>query len=71
MLSFNLWVGGDAGKQPLDRTVEVIKRSQADIVGLQETGGMRLRGSRGPIAPPKSPNDSDGTTSTKVADWNH
>lgn len=40
VLSFNLWHGGDAGKQPLDRTVEVIKQSRADVVGLQETGGF-------------------------------
>jgi endonuclease/exonuclease/phosphatase family metal-dependent hydrolase len=39
VLTFNLWHGGDAGKQPLERTVEVIRRSRADIVGLQETAG--------------------------------
>ncbi|WP_165068877.1 endonuclease/exonuclease/phosphatase family protein [Paludisphaera rhizosphaerae] len=43
VLSFNLWHGGDAGKQPLDRTIEVIKQSQADVVGLQETGGIAPR----------------------------
>ncbi|AMV38754.1 endonuclease/exonuclease/phosphatase family protein [Planctomyces sp. SH-PL62] len=44
VLTFNLWNGGDTGKQPLDRTVEVIKRSQADVVGLQETGGLAPEG---------------------------
>ncbi|WP_406694658.1 endonuclease/exonuclease/phosphatase family protein [Singulisphaera sp. Ch08] len=44
VLSFNLWNGGDSGKQPLDGTVEVIKRSQADVVGLQETGGIAPKG---------------------------
>lgn len=44
VLSFNLWQGGDAGKQPLDRTIEVIKRSQADVVGLQETEGIAPQG---------------------------
>lgn len=40
VLSFNLWNGGDSGKQPLDRTIEVIQQSRADVVGLQETGGL-------------------------------
>jgi len=38
-MSFNLWHGGDAGKQPLSQTVRAIQASKADIVGLQETGG--------------------------------
>ena len=37
VMSYNLWHGGDAGKKPLDQTVAVIQKSQADIVGLQET----------------------------------
>ena len=41
VMSFNLWHGGDAGKQPFERTVAVVKESRADIVGLQETGGAR------------------------------
>ncbi len=44
VMSFNLWHGGDAGKQPLDRTVAVIKESKADLVGLQETAGLAPRG---------------------------
>ncbi len=44
VMSFNLWHGGDAGKQPLDRTVEVIKQAQADVVGLQETAGLAPQG---------------------------
>lgn len=40
VMSFNLWHGGDAGKQPLDQTVKVIQAAQADIVGLQETEGF-------------------------------
>lgn len=39
VMSFNLWHGGDAGKQPLSQTAEVIRTAKADIVGLQETGG--------------------------------
>lgn len=38
-MSFNLWVGGDAGKQPLAQTAKVIRTAQADIVGMQETHG--------------------------------
>ena len=37
--TFNLWHGGDAGKQPLERSVAVIKAARADVVGLQETAG--------------------------------
>lgn len=40
VMSFNLWHGGDAGKQPLAQTAEVIRAAKADIVGLQETGGF-------------------------------
>ena len=39
VMSFNLWHGGDAGKQPLSQTSEVIRAAKADIIGLQETGG--------------------------------
>src|SRR5688572_10283536 len=42
VMSFNLWHGGDAGKQPLSQTLEVIRAAKADIVGLQETGGYEL-----------------------------
>ena len=48
VMSFNLWHGGDAGKQPLERTVEVIKQSRADIVGLQETAGIAPEGQSRP-----------------------
>lgn len=41
VMSFNLWVGGDAGKQPLSQTVDVIRAAKADIAGLQETGGYQ------------------------------
>lgn len=39
VMSFNLWHGGDAGKQPLSQTAEVIRAAKADLIGLQETGG--------------------------------
>jgi endonuclease/exonuclease/phosphatase family metal-dependent hydrolase len=44
VMSFNLWHGGDAGKQPLEQTIEVIKQSRADIIGLQETAGLAPEG---------------------------
>ena len=37
IMTFNIWVGGAAGGQPLEQTTEAIKRSKADIVGMQET----------------------------------
>ncbi|WP_373649499.1 endonuclease/exonuclease/phosphatase family protein [Schlesneria sp. DSM 10557] len=40
VMSFNMWVGGDASRQPFERTVEVVRAAKADIVGLQETGGL-------------------------------
>ena len=48
VMSFNLWQGGDAGQQPLDQTVAVIKESQADLVGLQETAGLAPQGKARP-----------------------
>ena len=42
VMSFNLWHGGDAGKQPLTQTLEVIRAARADIIGLQETGGYEI-----------------------------
>lgn len=36
VLSYNIWVGG--GNYPLQRTVDVINNSGADIIGLQEVG---------------------------------
>lgn len=47
VMSFNLWHGGDAGKQPLAQTAEVIRAAQADIAGLQETGGYERDKSAG------------------------
>ncbi|HUF75712.1 MAG TPA: exo-alpha-sialidase [Longimicrobiales bacterium] len=44
VMTFNIWVGGEAGKQPLSQTAAVIKAARADIVGLQETGGEGVDG---------------------------
>jgi endonuclease/exonuclease/phosphatase family metal-dependent hydrolase len=40
VMSFNLWHGGDAGRQPLEQSAAVIQAARADIVGLQETHGL-------------------------------
>lgn len=46
VLSYNLWVGGEAGGQPLARSIEVIRASNADVAGLQETLGREVDGQR-------------------------
>jgi endonuclease/exonuclease/phosphatase family metal-dependent hydrolase len=48
VMSFNLWHGGDAGRLPLAQTIAVIKASQAEIVGLQETAGYAPEGAPRP-----------------------
>ncbi len=40
VMTFNLWIGGEAGKQPLTQTVAAIQLAKADVVGLQETEGL-------------------------------
>jgi endonuclease/exonuclease/phosphatase family metal-dependent hydrolase len=39
VMSYNIWVGGTVGGQPLSRTAGVIQTAQADVVGIQEVGG--------------------------------
>jgi endonuclease/exonuclease/phosphatase family metal-dependent hydrolase len=46
VMSFNIWVGGEAGKQPLSQSAKVIETANADIVGLQETHGHEKDGER-------------------------
>ncbi len=46
VMSFNIWVGGDAGNHPLSQTVKVIRDSKADIVGIQESHGHLVDGKR-------------------------
>lgn len=36
VMTFNIWVGGEAGKQPLSQTAKVIEAAKADLVGIQE-----------------------------------
>jgi endonuclease/exonuclease/phosphatase family metal-dependent hydrolase len=46
VMTFNLWQGGEEGKQPLTQTVKVIEAAKADLVGLQETAGLERGGKR-------------------------
>ena len=46
VMSFNLWVGGEAGQRPLSVSAKVIRAAKADIVGLQETHGKAADGPR-------------------------
>lgn len=46
VMTFNLWHGGEAGRQPLEQTAQVIRAAAADIVGLQETHGLERNGRR-------------------------
>lgn len=36
VLSFNIWVGGEAGGQPIEKSVEVVRMSGAMVAGIQE-----------------------------------
>lgn len=46
VMSFNIWVGGESGKQPLSQTLKVIQTAKADIIGLQEQNGGEENGVR-------------------------
>src|SRR5687768_9226083 len=46
LMTFNLWVGGEAGKQPLSQTLAVIRAAKSDLVGLQETRGEKKGAAR-------------------------
>ena len=39
IISFNMWHGGDAGGQPLTKSIEVIRSVKGGIVGVQESAG--------------------------------
>jgi exodeoxyribonuclease III len=46
VMTFNLWQGGEEGKQPLSQTIKVIEEAKADLVGLQETAGIERGGKK-------------------------
>ena len=48
IMSFNLWHGGDGGRQPLSQTAKVITEAKAEVVGLQEISGFSQQGEARP-----------------------
>jgi exonuclease III len=46
VLSFNIWVGGEAAKLPLEATIKVIQAANADLVGIQESHGEERNGKK-------------------------
>ena len=46
VMTFNIWFGGESGKQPLDQTAKVIQAAQSDLVGVQESCGHEQNGKR-------------------------
>lgn len=46
VLTYNLWVGGESGKQPLSQSAKVVTTSKADVAGLQEALGSESGGKR-------------------------
>lgn len=63
VMTFNIWVGGESGGQPLEQTLRVIRAAKADIVGLQETRG-RERG-------PEKLRSDNGRKIAEMAGWNY
>ena len=61
VMSFNIWVGGEGGGQPLERTADVIRAANADVVGLQETFGNAVSGVR----------PDNGAKIAKMLGWNY
>jgi endonuclease/exonuclease/phosphatase family metal-dependent hydrolase len=62
VMSFNIWVGGESGKQPLSQTAAVIKASGADVVGLQEKSGR---------APKGQPRPDNGAKLAELLGWHY
>jgi endonuclease/exonuclease/phosphatase family metal-dependent hydrolase len=63
VMTFNLWHGGDAGKQPLSQTVEVIRAAGSDLVGLQETHGYETS--------PGAPRPDHGRKLAALLGWHY
>lgn len=61
VMSFNIWVGGESGKQPLEQTARVIQEAKADIVGLQETLGQEVNKVR----------PDNGKKTADILGWNY
>jgi endonuclease/exonuclease/phosphatase family metal-dependent hydrolase len=61
VMSFNIWVGGESGKQPLEQTAEVIRAAKAEIVGMQEANGEEKNGVR----------PDNGKKVAEILGWNY
>jgi len=59
VMSFNIWVGGEAGGQPLEQTAAVIRAARADIVGIQESFGRN------------QPRTDNAEKIAQLLGWNH
>ncbi|TKG89872.1 hypothetical protein EYV94_24955 [Puteibacter caeruleilacunae] len=59
VMSFNMWVGGENGKQPLSQTVRCMELSGASIVGAQETHGNG------------KPRPDNSVKMAETMNWNH
>jgi exodeoxyribonuclease-3 len=46
VMTLNIWIGGESGRQPLEQTTKLIQAANADMVGLQETHGEKRNGKR-------------------------
>jgi len=61
VMTFNIWVGGEAGGQPLDQTIRVVEAARADVVGFQESLGQERNGKR----------PDNARAIAKKLGWNH
>ncbi len=50
VMTFNIWVGGESGGQPLTQTAKVIEAARADVVGVQESHGEERNGKKNDAA---------------------
>lgn len=61
VMTFNIWVGGESGGQPLEQTAAVIRAAGADLIGMQETHGSRKDG----VEP------NNGRKVAEILGWNY
>jgi exodeoxyribonuclease III len=61
VMTFNIWVGGESGGQPLQQTAAVITAAKADVVGVQESRGGERDG--------KQPDN--GAAVAKMLGWHY
>lgn len=62
IMSFNMWLGGLGGGQPVEKSVDVIRVAGAQIVGLQEIDAYN---------PDGSVSGNNGEKIAKILGWNY